>query len=494
MLLKFDVYNNGKPAKDIGLSAAYMFGADTIPLHAVNRIRFADGTINCSRKGRDSAGLALLWPVEGFGRTLLATTRVPERDRPYILNVELARARLMQITLKREDWTMFEESNSFADLAHRAKDLFIESLQNMDEPAKAAELADESLKQAMFFAEKLAAKHAEIHFAARCKARSLGRHSLGCRIAPEMLDNETYYKWLLDMFGFVTIPLSWAQIEPERGYYDFSVIDLCLEKLAGRRMAICAGPLLCFDRQYLPEWLLKGKRGFEKIREAAYGFVSKVVARYARYIHAWRLIGGMNAANHFGFSFEQTIEMTRAACLAARGADPKSQKLVEIFYPWGEYYAHDRNTVPPLVYADTIIQSSINFDAFAITMHFGKDRPGMHLRDMMQISSRLDCFGQVSKPVHITGVAVPDSSGEGDQDCDVAGIWHKKWEPQVQAEWIEQFYRIALSKPFISSITYSNLADGDDMDVRDSGLLNRRMEPKKAFLSLARMQKVILNR
>jgi len=491
--LRFEVYKQGRLCDAFTLAGTYMFGADTIPLHATERIRFAKGQIECKRRSHDAAGLALLWPVEGLGQLLLPTTRLPERTRPYVLNVELARAKLMQITLKREDWSLFEEDQDLLALSQEARSLFIGSLEHIGNPARASVLADESLAKALDYAEKLAAYQAEQAFTVRCKNRSLGRHCLGCRVDPALIDNEVYCKWLFDMFGFVTVPVNWARIEPERGQYDFAELDHCLERLASKRLAVCAGPLLHFTEEALPSWLLHSRWPFEKIRETAYGFVSKLVSRYGRLIHAWRLISGMNADNHFGFSFEQAIEMTRTAALAARSADVKSRKLIEILYPWGEYYAHDRNTIPPLVYADMVIQSGISFDAFGIEMHFGKDRPGMHLRDMMQISARLDCFAQVVKPVHITGVVVPDRLNGGEQD-DRAGIWHRPWDPDVQGEWVEQFYRIALAKPFVQSVTYSQLSDGSCLDLAGGGLLTRQFEPKRAFLALARLQKAILRK
>lgn len=490
--MKFQVFKDGQLMSDFTLSAAYMFGADSIPLHATEKIKFKNGIIDCKRKNYDSAGLALLWPVEGFGRILLPTTRLPNRKEPYILNVELARAKLMQTTLKREDWAIFEEANSFAGLAHEAQDLFIEALKKIKDPSEASRLADESLRKALIFSEKMASTHADVFLEVRCRKKGLGRHSLGCCIDPALIGQEKYCKWLLEMFGFVTIPIAWGQIEPEQGRFDYSSIDRCLEALAGRRLAISVGPLLCFDEQYLPRWLPHGQWEFERIRESAYDFVSRMVSRYSRHIHAWRLINGMNACNHFAFNFEQIIEMTRTACLAARAADSKSRKIVEILMPWGEYYATDRETIPPLVYADMIIQSGISFDAFGVKLEFGIDKPGMHVRDLMQISSRLDFFAAVGKPVHITGVAVPGGSPGGDQDPTVAGMWRKPWDQTVQSEWIDTLYRIALGKPFVNSITYSSLADSDRLEIRESGLLATDFAPKEAFLTLAKMQKMIM--
>jgi len=492
--VRFQVFQKGKTAEDFSLSAAYMFGIDSIPLRSSSKIKCKNGMIECKRKSMDSAGLVLLWPIEGFGKILLPTTRLPERKDPYNLNIELARAKLMQITLKREDWSLFEETNSFAEFAQQAQELFIEALQNISDPAKASVLADESLRKSLIFSEMLAAKHGEIFFAARCRNRGLGRHSLGCQINPQFMENEQYQKRLFEMFGFATIPVSWAQIEPEKGEFNFSTMDRCIDLLSKKRLAICAGPLLRFSDDHLPQWLINSKPKFSKIRELAYDFAARVVNRYAKYIHLWRVISGMNVDNHFQFSFEQIIEMTRTATLASKSPEAKSKRLIEVLFPWGEYYTNEREVVPPMVYIDTVIQSGISFDGFAIQMNFGKDSPGMHIRDMMQISSKLDQFASVAKPLHITGVAVPDHSGSGPQDCKEAGFWHRQWDQQVQSEWIEQVYGIALGKLFVNSVTYSNLADTEELEILGSGLLTEELEPKKAFLSMAKLQKNILNK
>jgi GH35 family endo-1,4-beta-xylanase len=492
--LKFQLFKNGKPLKEISLAGVYLFGADMIPLRHVDKIEFKDGILDCQKRSQDSAGLSLLWPIEGNGQLLLNTTRLPEREEPYNLNLELARSRLMQITLKREDWALFDQSDELDVMAQEVQDLFIEALQHISTPEKASVIADEVLKKGVEFSEKLAAKHAEQFLAARFRNRAIGRHTLGCEVNPELIENEKYRKWLLEMFGFITVPVNWARIETSKGVYDFERLDKCIQYLGGRRLALCAGPLLRFAPESVPQWLQAEKPSFEKIREYAYEFVSEIVSRYSKFFHAWRVISGMNAMNCFGFNFEQVIEMTRAACLAAKTADAKSRKIVELMYPWGEYYAADKTTVPPLVYADMVIQSGIGFDAFGMQFHFGKDEPGMHVRDMMQISSRLDCFAAVPKPLHITGVSIPDAHGADDRSRDRAGSWRKDWSQDMQAKWLEEFYKLALARLYVNTVTYSCLADHSSSPMNGCGLLTEKLTPKKAFLVMAKFQRTILKK
>ena len=491
--MKFQVFKNGQIVDKFTLCGAYLFGGDGIGIRRA-QIEFKDGYIQCYRPNLSTAGLALLWPIEGFGKVLLSTTCLPERDKPYNLNVEIARAKLMQIVNKREDWLFFNKIHGLTELSEEAQDLFIRAIQNISEPSTASKLADESLNKAIVIAEKLAIKQAESLFQTRSKSHGFGRGCFGCRVDPLEIDNPVYIERLLELFGSATIPINWAQMESEKGNYDFSTIDACIEVLSRKKLTLSAGPLLCFSKKYLPKWLLQSKSGFEKIRETAYQFVSEVVSRYSGMIRAWYAVSGLNAFNHFGFRFEQILEMTRAANMAVKQASDKSIKIIEVCNPWGEYYTNISNSIPPLVYMDMVVQSGINFDAFGLPMQFGKNQSGMHVRDMMQISAILDSFAPIAKPIYITNVEVPSENRDGQQEGDLAGIWYEKWNQSLQAQWIEQFYKIAMSKSCVNSVTYSNLMDTEDGAIACSGLLTDQLEPKESFKTLKGLHDSIFSR
>ncbi len=491
--MKFQVFKNGEIVKDFTLSGAYLFGGDGVGIRRA-QITFQDGYILCKKANLETSGLALLWPVEGFGKVLLPTTCLPDRERPYILNVEIARAKLMQIVNKREDWSFFNNIKGMSELSEEAHDFFIKAIQNITDPAAASKLADESLKRSVLLSEKLAIKQAEVLFNSRIINRGFGRGCFSCRIDPLEIDNPMYIEKLLGLFGSVTIPINWAQIESQKGLYDFSKVDSCIQALIKKKLPFSAGPLLCFSEEYIPKWLLKSEESFEKIRETAYQFVTEIVGRYSNVIRAWCAISGLNAFNHFGFRFEQILEMTRAANMAVKQASDRALKIIEIANPWGEYYSTSHNSIPPLVYMDMIVQSGVNFDAFGLNMRFGRNQAGMHIRDMMQISAILDTFAPISKPIYITCVEAPGKNGDGENDGNLAGIWHSEWNPTLQAKWIEQFFLVAMSKPFVNSVTYSNLMDTHDSAILNSGLLTDQLEPKESYNALKRLSDSIFKR
>ena len=491
--MKFQVFKNGKVVDKFSLCGAYLFGGDGIGIRRA-QISFKNGFIECKRPNLDTAGLALLWPIDGFGKVLLPTTCLPERERPYNLNVEITRAKLMQIVNKREDWLFFNNIDGLGDVCEEGQDLFIKAIQNISDVSQSSKLADEALKKAIVFSENLAIKQSESLFEMRGTSHGFGRGCLGCRVDPKEIDKPQYMEKLLRLFGSVTIPINWAQIESKQGSYDFSIIDACINVLGKEKVTLSAGPLLCFSKEYLPKWLLRSGVGFEKIRETAYRFVSEVVSRYSGVVRAWYAISGLNVHNYFGFRFEQILEMTRAANMAVKQGSGRALKIIEISNPWGEYYTTIPNSIPPIVYMDMVVQSGINFDAFGLQVRFGKNQPGMHIRDMMQISAILDSFAPIAKPLYLTDVEVPSKNGNGLQDGKVAGIWRKEWDQLQQGQWIEEFYKIALSKQFVNSVTYSHLADTEGSAITSSGLLTADMAPKKSYQMLRKLYDGIFGR
>jgi len=492
--VQFQVFKDGKILKDFTLTGAVLFGADKVPFRSSKYINFKDGVIDCKTRAYEPAGLSLLWPVDGFGEVLLSTTRLPERDEPYILNLELARGKLMEITTKREDWAIFEQTNHLDYEAKEVQSLFIEALENIGDPVRASMVADKCLGKALLYAEQLTVRHAEMFFSARMKNRGFARSSLGCRIDPARLDDKKYLKGMMELFAHIGLPINWAKIEREKEIYDFAELDRCMDILGRKRLLISAGPLLEFRPECLPSWLVNGKYDFETIREASYEFISKVVTRYAKYVHIWKVISGMNANNHFKFSFERILEITRTVCLAAREADSRSLKMIEVVFPWSEYYASNTETIPPLVYVEMVTQGGINYDALGVQILFGKDEPGMHIRDMMQISAMLDKFIAVPKPLHITSLAVPDGSGSEQDAPQPGGTWHKNWDQTIQSKWIETFCKVAFSKPYVNTVSCESLADNSDMIIAGAGLLTNELKPKKSFMTLAKLQKQILQK
>ena len=497
-MLAFAVYQDGEPATDVRLTNAYVVGSDDVPLRA--ELSFTNGVITCEKRAAGPAGLAILWHIEGCGEILTETARVLERQKPYVLQVELARGRLLRVSQKIEEWGLFdfEGTEKILEQFTKARDWLIKALQ-ADTPQDAAGCAERSLVLAVKASEALTNFHADIFLSRRKETGGWSKRVFGCAVHLDK-PTETIRKRLSNAFEFVTVPVGWRDVEPNEQTFNWKPLDAWVESLTKHRIPIKGSALLCFHERHVPDWLYIWEHDFDTIRDLAFEHARRVINRYGQYIQTWDVISGIHATNCFSFSFEQLMELTRMAAAIAKQSAPNCLAIIDLVAPWGEYYARNQRTIPPLLYADMVAQSGINFDAFGLQFHFGPAGDGTCVRDMFQISSVLDSFAKLGKPLHITAVQVPsdivpvrDPSKDGTELTLEGGRWHDEWSEKIQAAWLKQFLAVALSKPFIESVTWGSLADHPDQVIPHAGLLRTDLAPKTAYNTLNKMRSDLMS-
>lgn len=485
-MLSFSVYSNGRLVDAIDLAGAYVVGSDDVPLRA--ETSFQDGIIKCQKRAAGPAGLALPFDIPGFGRVLLETIRVQERERAYVLQVELARGRLMRLLSKMEDWGLADYAPAAAILAkiEAGRDALIRALQ-AETPAESAKLAEESLRITVPASEELTQLHADLFLSRRKQTGAMPKRSLGCAIGLDK-PNELSRKQVVSGFDFVNVPIVWRDIEPTEKNFNWKPLDAWVDVLMKQRVPMRGLSLLSFHESNVPDWLYTWEHDFDTLRDLAFEHVRRVLSRYGQYITSWSVVSGLHASNCFSFNFEQLMELTRMATALTKQLAPRAVALLDLVSPWGEYYARNQRTIPPLLFAEAAGQSGVNFDAFGLQLRFGPGVDGMYVRDMFQISSMLDQFTKVNKPLHITAVQVPSNtavSPSGDPARPTpainGGTWRDPWSEPVQASWLRRFVEIALSKPFVESVSWGTLWDAPRSMVPNGGLLRADFTAKAAF-------------
>jgi hypothetical protein len=472
------------------LQGAHLVGNDNVPLRA--DIRWEEKAIRCTPRMQDPVGLSLLWAVKGFGTIQLQTTRLPAREQPYNLHLELARHQLMRLTVKREEWGLFDYSgmDEIAARIDRSRDAFIRALQEADRPATAAKHADESLLHGLWAAEAMSCFHASIFLNRRQQTGGFTRPFLGVRIPDDAAGTGTA-RLAADAFDFVYLPFVWRNIQPTEQPPVYDAVEAVVKGCHVAKLALRGGPLLSFGVSSVPDWMYIWENDFESIYEAAREHVQRTVQRFNKQVSSWVVASGLQADNVFGFSFEQTMELTRMAATITKQLAPRSQVLIDLSQPWGEYYARNQQTVPPLLYADMAVQSGINFDGFGLQFVFGLASDGYHVRDPFQISALIDKLANLGKPLHITALGVPSRVlPEGGPAP--GGEWHAPWSDEVQAEWLTTVCEIALSKPYVETVCVQTLVDRPDDIIASGGLLREDLTPKPALTRLNELRKRLL--
>ncbi len=498
-MLQFKVFDNGQPTRDFAVRNAYLIGSDNSAMRG--NIRFEDGMIVCDKRETGVAALALQVPIGECGEMTVQTCLLPERDKPYLLHVELARHRLMTIYMKSEDWGMFdlEPDHPVTKRFEIAKRLFIEALSlQHEDPNRADQMAHDSLAASIDGSEELALAHADLLFNRRKQTGSLPRQVFGCGAHLEATDARLR-AGILSNFDFLLLPTPWRTLAPEEGDYQWDLMEAWVKWAKSNDIPIIAGPLISFEPANLPDWLFIWERDYETVRDLIYEHVERVVNRFKDSIETWNVVSGLHINNHFTVAFDQLMDLTRMSTMVVKKVQPQAKVLVEIRQPFGEYYGQNQRSIPPLMYADLMLQGAINFDAFMLRLTMGQAQSGQYARDLMQLSNALDAFSPFGKPVNVVlsapsepvsqeMIAMPDTGIPVDSNC---GHWRKPWSPVVQSHWLAAMLHITLSKPYVESVSWGDLVDHPEIELPLSGLVGESLEPKAAFKRMAAFRRML---
>jgi hypothetical protein len=471
----------------------------------------------------------------------LQTCLLPDREKPYLLSLELARHRLMLILNKLEDWALFDLPPTDPGLAtfERARQAFTAAVveQGVPDPSgrvytpRADALAREALALAVEAGELLTLTQARAQFSKRMSGElaaaaarisapptALTDHEVaesrnallgsvgvilptppqvGCVVSPEQF-TPALQKACTACCDFLTMPMRWVDMEPTEGRYVFSKTDRWIEwAIRTARLPLVGGPIVDFRRGCVPEWLYIWEHDYETLRELVYEHVKTLVTRYRRTVGTWTVASGLHVSSNFTLSLEQVMDLTRLAVMVVRKLQPSAKVQVQIDQPWGEYFAvSNTRAMPPLMYAEMLGQAGVNPDLFALRIEMGQAEAGRSTRDLMALSALLDRFAGLERPISVAAVSAPSAPPEpddlglsGEQD---PGHWRRPWSPEAQAAWMTRVLAVCASKPYVHSVAWHEMYDaakpGDD---RHDGLLDRDLKPKPALTRLAEIRAAI---
>ena len=498
-MLKFRVFDGDQPAKVFPIRNAHLIGSDSSAMRAT--ITFADGELVCDKRETGIASLALQVTVGDCGELTLQTCLLQDSDQPYLLAVELARHRLMTVYNKSEDWGMFdiEPDHPVSRRIDLARRLFIEALGLQGtHPATADKLACDALVTAIDGSEELALAHADLLLNRRKVTGALPRDVFGCGVALGQTEARLRQA-VLSHFDFVNLPTPWKLLAPAEGEYRWEQMAHWVDWAEDNEVPIVAGPIVSFEPNNLPEWLFIWEHDYETVRDLIYEHIERVVNRFKHSITAWNVASGLHVNNHFTVAFDQLMDLTRMATMVVKKVQPEARILVEICQPFGEYCGANQRSIPPMMYADLMLQGAISFDGLILKLIMGQALPGQYARDLMQISSLLDQFAAFGRPVSLV-MAVPSTpvtqemisvahaGSAGDANC---GFWRQPWSQLVQGHWAEAMLHVALSKPFVEAVSWCELWDHPEIELPLGGLVTEDLQPKDGFRRMAALRRIL---
>ena len=120
---------------------AYLSGLDQIPWPC--RTRLKDNELAIERGVSESGKLHIPFPVTGRGEMMISTGTLMQRDRPYQLEIELARGKLNQVRNQVAEWQSMGlvVTPQIEAAVQRVIEQFSAAVTSQENPALAAERA-----------------------------------------------------------------------------------------------------------------------------------------------------------------------------------------------------------------------------------------------------------------------------------------------------------------------------------------------------------------
>jgi glycosyl hydrolase family 10 len=498
--LRFVVYPIDQAGELADLTGAYLSGRDGMPWPS--QMALADGVVTCSRSVGGSAALKLRWTVNDFGKIVLSTTPLMERSEPYHLQVELAREKVRAVRNQLADWEAegLRVSEATHGLIRQANQRFLAAAANQHNGVEAAAEANEAIRAAVDSAEALALEFSQDLLQRKKLAQSYAPPALlGCRL-PDFSDTPQAAELFADLFGYATVDMTWAQIEPCEGEYQWDRVDHDVQWCLSNRILPKGGPLLSFRPGEMPEWVRNWEGQFDQLITLVCDYVETVVARYRDRVQVWDVVAAANTAPDVKFTEEEVLRLAATACETAKRIHPRAICSLTVSDPWGDYLAAGGRSMSPLSFAEAMIRADVGIAVVGLDVIQGIDWSGGYCRDMLELSNLLDRYGRLGSPIHISLLAAPGAVGV-DADCQLGadvdpadgGAWHGLWTPDMQAKWLETFLLIAISKPYMHAVSYADFTDSQPHTFPHAGLLDADNQPKPAHAVLKRLRDQHLN-
>ena len=478
--------------------------------------------------------LNALWEVEGFGRLILSADNEGKgyslswlKENPIIiLNLELARSHLNRVLKAYRACvsTGYHVSKEVASHLEESKK-YVESAEESPDRRSLAVLSDKSLYHSIWAGEKLALEVAvsdierfrKVNFTVKV-LNSEDRPVPNAIVSVKQISHEVifacharflenlevklkkaYARMFKELFNAGAVNFFWPAFEPEEEKYLWNIRDKAVDWLLQNGLKVWGHLLIWLHMWSVPEWAKS--KSYEELKQVLRKLCFEITKRYAGKVKIWNVYNEPEWGNVLGLSVDQQIELLEIGLNSVKSIDPQADTMINFTNVWGEYAAwgstaegpSERKLLTPFQFLKEVEQRGIAYDSIGLQLYmgFGGLGSGFSIRDMFTISRLIDKYSTFGKPIHITELGVPSSFSKDEKamskEVEGAGYWHEPWNEAIQADWIEQFYTIAFSKPSVVSISWFDLADYERRFVPWGGLIREDGSPKTSYFRLKRL-------
>ncbi|HXY33875.1 MAG TPA: endo-1,4-beta-xylanase [Planctomycetaceae bacterium] len=453
-------------------------------------IEVTGNLLACRRSVSDSGRLHVAWPVEGYGRPVISTASLPEREEPYLLLLELARGKIAQLRDQISAWEVggMTIPEAFQAPYQEASRKFREATALQDQPHRLAELCKQSLARAFEAADIAVKSYAGQRLAARRKRSPQPPAALGCSLG-QYLPGSDLGLAFREPFAAAIVPVEWKHVASAAGDAHWDLADAQLEWALANRLFVSGGPLLDLSVDGMPAWLGSWGSDLPNLQSVVCDYVETAVGRYAGRIRHWNVCARANTGGAFGLSEENRLWLVARALEVVRQVDDEVQVMIRVDQPWGEYQGRGSHRLAPLQFVDALLRAGIGLSAVDLEIAIGFRQRGSAPRDLLELSRLLDLWSILGIPLYVT-LACPsqpvaaDAKATGGIEIE-QGRWKREWSEAAQADWIDELIPVLMAKQSIVGIFWMHLSDGVQHEFPHAGLMRPEGTLKPALARFA---------
>lgn len=497
-LVRLAVQNRDRIAPD-GLDRVIMCGPDDLhgELPWFAQAYFSGNDLVVERSENDSGWVIVPWRVTGHGELMISTATLCERDKPYQLEVELARGAVNRLRNFMFHWEMMglDVPEKLRETVSQATTEFSRAATKQSDPKTAAEHAERAISSAVGGMYHLVEVYnTQAISVRRVQSKQFGT-LLGIQVGERMPDL-AIARQLPEAFNMAAMRSSWGTIESNEGKRSWDQIDSQLQWAQVSGMRVSIGPLLEFSDRSIPDWAYLWEGDFDAIRNFMLDHVRRVVQRYQGKVQLWQVASRMCCGRVLGLSEEQRLQIVAQAIAAAREIDSRTPIVISFDHPWGEYLATQRLDLAPLHFADALVRADLGLSGLAVEINVGYQPNGSSLRTPLSYSRLIDYWSLLELPL-LVSLTVPSSSAEDPAaDPKIHTIGQPpsgELSPDSQNDWIQKHIPLLLAKSNVQVILMNQLTDSTQHEFPHGGLFDANAEAKPVFNTLRKIRKEYLN-
>jgi len=445
-----------------------------------------DGIKISDANGKQKFGINVRWNVEGFGYIYMTADNegefyaLPEKGKHQTLNLnyELAKSRASRNRKRvkqflEEGW---EPSRDLKPLIDLTEEYLADASKIEQGEIKCAQLSQSSLYYSMWAGEKIEVEKSWYDIA---KNKFRDKFFIGCDTKGfGKMDNELFINLFSDLFNYATITHYLPNFQKEESVYTYGNRDEQFKLLKSRGITVEGRPIFWADECCTPDWLMD--KSFPEILKYVERHTREVVSHYGDEMYAWEII---NEAHDFGniqkLLPEQLVQIAKLIADVAKDTNPKVHRLinnccinadyVQIWTPKETYKSSQ--VVTPHQFIKMCYEAGVDFTITGQQLYY--QYTNRDLADTIRMTERLEKFG---KPVQITEIGTTsgptkETVASGKYELPNRPYsWHREWDQELQADWLEQIYTIMYSKPWIEAINWYDFVDPYSF-IQNGGLL-----------------------